>query len=834
MKVNVHVSRCLVAAVVAAAQGATVFALMIIGINTYAQTAQTYIESVKPAFISGKGYASVHQEFAVEQAWWAASCLANPGYSCVSLYNLHPCGNNSAYHWGEPQDWCWNWTRTSPSGVVEGEGTTGAISWSNVCPTYPYFSTVVNQISGSGTDGDPRVFKNRCERAVTRVLPGACGGLGNPIYPASGTKRQSEPDYVSASGLLTFTRHYNSTHGRFRHEYEPDFAAPTAELSSGCVAGEVWWGSPAVKLPSCFPLLNVTPTGTQALFTGPDGARDELAWDGTAGLSLSAYSRNRLTRFNYNGSSAWLMTRPDERRLLVFDDGGRLLKVQRVDGASVSLTYSNGQLATIEDDWHRTLQVAHGPNGISGLTDPAGIQTTYDYSNQKLTTVRYPDGGLRSYVWDEPELSTGSGGINRLTGIVDEVQRRFASFGYRDGKAVSTEHAGGVNRFSIEDARTNGSGSILLSYPSGAVHTTTFELVNELSRVVSSTQPAGSGCTASTSNISYDANGNVAGKVDFNRTRTCYVHDPNRNVETTKVEGLSDAVACDNVTLPNAVLAANGRKTSTAWHPDWRLETKVAEPGRILTSVYNGQPDPFNGGATASCAPADTLLPDGKPIAVLCKRVEQATTDTNGAAGFSATLQSGVPARTTTWTYNQYGQVLTENGPRTDVNDTTTYTYYSDTSFTGEGAAATGHFMGDLATVTNAAGRVTRYTQYNKHGQVLESQDPNGVVTTHTYDLRQRLLSTTVGNRTTTYQYDPVGQLKRVTLPDASWIGYDYDDAHRQVAVYDHKGNRVDYTLDNAGNRIGENTRDTNGSLKRQLSRSIDALGRVQQTTGRQ
>ena len=33
-------------------------------------------------------------------------------------------------------------------------------------------------------------------------------------------------------------------------------------------------------------------------------------------------------------------------------------------------------------------------------------------------------------------------------------------------------------------------------------------------------------------------------------------------------------------------------------------------------------------------------LPDGKPIAVLCRQVEQATTDTNGSAGFSATAQA--------------------------------------------------------------------------------------------------------------------------------------------------------------------------------------------------
>jgi len=35
---------------------------------------------------------------------------------------------------------------------------------------------------------------------------------------------------------------------------------------------------------------------------------------------------------------------------------------------------------------------------------------------------------------------------------------------------------------------------------------------------------------------------------------------------------------------------------------------------------------------------------------------------------------------------------------------------------------------------------VTQYTKYNKHGQLLESLDPNGVLTVNTYDLRQRLL----------------------------------------------------------------------------------------------
>jgi len=124
--------------------------------------------------------------------------------------------------------------------------------------------------------------------------------------------------------------------------------------------------------------------------------------------------------------------------------------------------------------------------------------------------------------------------------------------------------------------------------------------------------------------------------------------------------------------------------------------------------------------------------------------------------------------------------------------------------------------------------------QVRAHGQLLESVDSNGVVTSHSYDLRQRLTGTTVGGQTTRCDYDAVGQFTRVTQPDDSYIGYAYDDAHRQVAVFDHLGSRIEYTLDNAGNRTAEQVRDPQGVLARQLSRSIDALGRVQQTTGRE
>lgn len=162
----------------------------------------------------------------------------------------------------------------------------------------------------------------------------------------------------------------------------------------------------------------------------------------------------------------------------------------------------------------------------------------------------------------------------------------------------------------------------------------------------------------------------------------------------------------------------------------------------------------------------------------------------------------------------------------TDVSDVIRYVYDVD--------IMADHMIGDLWTLTHALGQVTTYARYDKHGQVLETSDPNNVRTVNEYDLRQRLTSISVGGQKTVYTYDAVGQLSRVTRPDTNWIGYEYDDAHRQTAVLDNLGNRIQYTLDNAGKRTAVEVRDPGGLLRRSLSRSIDALGRVQQTTGRE
>ena len=119
--------------------------------------------------------------------------------------------------------------------------------------------------------------------------------------------------------------------------------------------------------------------------------------------------------------------------------------------------------------------------------------------------------------------------------------------------------------------------------------------------------------------------------------------------------------------------------------------------------------------------------------------------------------------RRTTWTYDAYGRVLTADGPRTDATDLTTLAHYT---------CGTGNQCGQVQSITNALSQVTTFDSYNAHGQPLQITDPNGVVTTLAYDPRQRLTSRTVAGEQTQLEYWPTGLLKKVTLPDGSFLLY--------------------------------------------------------------
>jgi YD repeat-containing protein len=613
-------------------------------------------------------------------------------------------------------------------------------------------------------------------------------GIGNPIHVALGNKYQVEADYIGRGGFpLVFERHYNSVFQTqkmtWNHNYDRKIVLNT--LALGYIR--------AVRR---------------------DGKGITFTLNGSSWMPESDIA-DKLTEIkDANGvRTGWSYRSASNDQTESYDATGKLQSISDRAGLTQTLTYSDvatssaiaptpGLLIRVTDSYGRQLNLTYDVQGhLHTLADPAGGIYQYSYTvDNTITAVIYPDGETRTYVYNESANTSGASLPSALTGIIDELGQRFATWKYdASGRAISSEHADAAGKVTLA---YNANGSTTVSdfradpLIPNADRTYSFQTILGVVKNAGVTQPCPT-CGGTTAQATtYDANGNVASRTDFDGNRTNYSYDLTRNLETQRTEGLTSTGA----TTPET------RTISTAWHPNFRLPTKRTEPKHLTTWTYD------NDGSTCGAKGA------------LCSKTEQATTDSNGSQGLTPTVTGS--ARTWTYTYNSMGQALTADGPRTDVLDKTTYAYYTTNDANGN------YRVGDLASVTHALNQTTQIPGYDAHGRPKTIVDPNGLTTQLTYDPRGRLISRNVGGEVTTYTYDGVGQLTQVTLPDSSVINYTYDAAHRLTDVQDGLGNTIHYTLDLMGNHTKEDVKDPQGALKQMRSRVYDSLNRLSQDLG--
>ncbi len=595
-----------------------------------------------------------------------------------------------------------------------------------------------------------------------------CPDCGNPIAIASGNKFQIESDYRSSGNSpLGFTRYYNSIRltgaanptYRWRNTYQRRIITGTTFDNRVLYSVE-------------------RPNSDQRQFVVINNVLQPRDAEVVDSLTRQFDASNNPTGFRYVNSS--------DDSVEMYDTAGRLLSIASRSGIVQTLTYSDastpaniapkaGLLIRVDETFGHAINFTYDAQSrLSGMTDPNGGVVGYGHdANGNLVSVTFPDTTGRQYLYNEAAFTTNTNLPNALTGIVDENNVRFATFSYdTQGRGISTEHAGGVEKHQITYPSAFAQ-SISLD-PLGTSRTFNFSTVLGLSKNTSRVQSLPGGGTA-TEAKTYDSNGNMASRTDFNGNRTNYAYDLARNLETSRTEGLTASGAT----------TAQTRTITMTWHPTFRIPATITEPTAVGSKVTTYGHD-ANGNVLS------------KSVAV-----------------------AGV-TRSWSWTYDQYGRVLTATDPRLN---TSTNTYYANDA--GQGTK-----RGMLNTITNAAGHTTTITSYNAHGQPLSITDANGLVTDMVYDPRQRLTSRTVGGETTVYNYDGVGQLKKVTLPDNSYLEYNYDGAHRLNEIKDSLNNRVVYTLDNMGNRTKEEYADPSNQLARTRTRVYDALNRLQRDIG--
>jgi RHS repeat-associated protein len=613
---------------------------------------------------------------------------------------------------------------------------------------------------------------------------------GNPVHPGTGNKFQAETDYRTPTGdQLSLVRYYNSGRpaydrvlgGQWQHTYTSRVLIDAAQTQATYYRND----------------------GKQFIFTLQSGN-----WLSDADVS------DRLTELKDENQrrTGWTYYVAATEDTENYDSSGKLTAITRRSGLTQTLTYADGTngattgnggfvlnaagmptteilpkglLLRVRDHFGRALTFGYDSLArIVQITDPGDGTYLYGYgANNNLVSVTYPDLRQRQYHYNEPAHTAGTNKPYALTGITAENTVRFATYKYDSfGRAVeSMHHAGGaeVNRYQLN---YNASGvQTTVTDPLGTARTYSFQTTLGVVKNTGIADAAGPehGPAAQ----SFDANGNVQTRTDWNGNRTDYAYDMARNLETSRTEGLTGGGG----TTPQT------RTITTTWHSTFRLPTQIVEPGRTTSFTH----------------------------------------DANGNV-LTKTITAGSSSRTWAYTYNANGSVLTMDGPRTDVSDVTTYTYYANdaTCAATLPQASTIGCRGQVETITNAVGHITNVTEYNAHGQPLSITDPNGLVTTLVYDARQRLTSRTVGGETTTYAYYPTGLLEQVTLPDLSLLRYSYDDAHRLREINDNLGNRIVYTLDAMGNRTQEDVRDPLNALAQTRTRVYDTLNRLFQEIG--
>jgi YD repeat-containing protein len=288
---------------------------------------------------------------------------------------------------------------------------------------------------------------------------------GNPINVAIGNKYQVESDF-SLTPLLAFTRYYNSISIGRSDSLGPQWSHTYARNVAYTGAGTT---TPVAIISS--------PEGNRVVFTLSAGV-----WTADADVIATLVRRDDA----HGALLGWTYTAQDGREVEQYDALGRLLQITKSDGSVINLTYNNGviennandlRLTQVQSQDGRSLVFTYdASNRIHQITDPAGGVYLYGYDTSgRLSTVTYPGGGQRTYLYNEPAFTGGATLPNALTGIVHEDGQRFATFNYQsDGRAISTEHAGVVEKFVVQ---YNADGTSTVTTPLGTTQQRTFSTV---------------------------------------------------------------------------------------------------------------------------------------------------------------------------------------------------------------------------------------------------------------------------------------------------------------------------------------------------------------------
>lgn len=569
-------------------------------------------------------------------------------------------------------------------------------------------------------------------------VPSGCP-RGNPIFPATGNKMETEVDFSSSGEMgLGLTRTYNHFLKSWSYLFGPG-----------------WLSNYDYKLvmdtnaSSCFPKAGGTVCAATNANTitawRPDGRRIAFKKNTSDGVFYQDVP-NAIAKIVRQTDNTYILYGENGEREF-YSAAGFINKVLDPHGIGWVMTYADSTYPYrvthtsgryIEFTW----TTINGAKRLTAIRDPAGNYYGYGYAEKgstfkatMLSSVALPGAPATAITYHyeniDPTALTGKSfnGVRYSTFAYMEGTRPPSGFIINDGKAISTEH-NGQDKYSFDYWGTwqlpNGTWGrkVVETNPLGKKTEYRYDSKGNL---VSTTGVASTYCPASYALVEYDTNDLPTMKSDFENKKTAYFHNSRRQVTQT-IEGYG---------TPEA------RTTIYQWDPGYNRLQAITVVGYRRTMYF------YTSDNRLSAVYVSNLSPHG---------IYDQT-------------------RITTYAYTKHSNGMlasvVEDGPISGSGDAITTTYDA---------------LGNLVSVKNSLGHATTYSAHNGLGQPGRVTGVNGQIKDYSYDARGRITLvrgyTGVGTGDEIFTYNATGLLSRHTLQDGQTVHYYYDDQHRLTSTY--------------------------------------------------
>lgn len=469
------------------------------------------------------------------------------------------------------------------------------------------------------------------------------------------------------------------------------------------------------------------------------------------------------------------ITDPNNATMLFeHDENGKVTKFTDFNGnVSTSLYDAMGNKIRQTDPSGFTSNYSFtSENQVQSISNRNGHTSFYEYdAENNIIKITHPDGTFQAMTYD------AYGNVESFTSENGEAY----SFTYNSfGNLTSIVYPVGTETFEY-DSRGN------MNKITNAVNEVTIMEHDARNRVISVEDNLGR-----VRNYTYDGNGNVTSENNLNGVVFDYTYDPMNRLASVTIEGATTSYEYNHLGNLTSIKDPSGGVTSYTYDDRGLLESESDPLGNAWSYQYDK-----NQNLLSKISPSGVELNYGHDAQ---NRISSKT--------YEAFSES--------FTYDKIGNLI--NAVNDDVN--ISYSYDSRNRL--------------ISKKINNWNKTVSYT-YDEVGNRTSMIDPNGNLTSYTYDAGNRLTSVVNSFGTTTFQYNSTGRMTRQDNPNGTYVTYTYSDVGRltQISNFGSDNSIVSsyaYTYDNAGNRLSKT--DHNGNAESYYYDNSNRLDSVEYANG--